>query len=187
MLTVGGAVVRCARCDGHADSMCAVRRRRLRFFVGPRDSVVPRRQRLSSGAGTAAGTAGTAAAARTGGTGTVRTSRALAASTRAGALFLSLRRERPAHGRREEPARDEDRRRGHRVLHVGRAGRHRAHGQVHGGQTQRLQRGGGPQEAGLPGRRAPSSAPLLTPRDPTHGFLFFFFCKICFCTKYIHY
>lgn len=150
-------VRRCARYDGHTVSMSALRRRRrrLRFVVRPRDFIVRRRQRLSSSAAAAAGA--TAAPTRTGGAGAVprrgqrrrRTSGALGASARAGALFVSLRRARPAYGRREEPARDEDRRRGDRVLHVSRAGRHRAHGQVQGGQAQRLQRGGGPQEAGL--------------------------------------
>lgn len=65
------------------------------------------------------------------------------------ALRVPLRRERPAHGRREEPARDEDRRRGDRLLFAGGTGRHRAHGQVHGGRSQRVQRRGGPEEAGL--------------------------------------
>lgn len=148
-------VRRCARYDGHTVSLSAVRRRRrLRFIVRPRDFIVRRRQRLSS---SAAAAAATATPTRTGGAGAVprrgqrrrRTSGAFGASARAGALFVSLRRARPAHGRREEPARDEDRRRGDRVLHVGRAGRHRTHGQVQGGQAQRLQRGGGPQEAGL--------------------------------------
>jgi len=93
---------------------------------------------------------------------------------RAGALFVPLRRARPAHRRREEPARDEDRRHGDRVLHDGRTGRHRPDGQVQGGQAQRVQRRRGPQEARLRrGTTAPASAALLTvPRASRSRFLF---------------
>lgn len=126
------AVVRVLARYGRAVAMSAVRdqrsppavRRRLQRSDGTVVVVLPERRRRR----------------------TLRPGRTQA--RRAGALFVPLRRARSAHRRREEPARDEDRRRGDRLLFAGGTGRHREDGQVQGGQAQRLQRGRRPQEAG---------------------------------------
>lgn len=67
-------------------------------------------------------------------------------SSRAGELFVPLRRARPT---REKSARDEVRRRSERILHAGGTGRHHPDGKVHGGQAQRIQRRGGSQKTEL--------------------------------------
>lgn len=56
-------------------------------------------------------------------------------------VLVRVRRARPAHGRREEPAREQGRRRGARLVQPDRPGRHQADGGLHRGPAQRFQRG----------------------------------------------
>lgn len=56
-------------------------------------------------------------------------------------VLVRLRRARPADRRLEEPAREQARRRGARLVQPGRPGRHQAHRGLHRGPAQRLQRG----------------------------------------------
>lgn len=56
-------------------------------------------------------------------------------------VLVRVRRARPAHGRREEPAREQGRRRGARVVQPDRPGRHQEDGGLHRGPAQRFQRG----------------------------------------------
>jgi len=130
--------------------------------VGRPRTVVQRRQRLPAPATTDGGGAAVQPSP-TGAGPSRRPSRGSARGPpRAGALFVPLRRARPAHGRREEPARDEDRRRGDRVLHAGGTGRHHPDGEVYGGQAPRIQRRGGPQETQLRRRYVQLSPPPTT-------------------------